>query len=412
MKAVWLIATQEFIANVRRPGLIIVTLAIPLLALLGVVLASFFGGQVGDFMETQFAPKQEVIGYVDGSGLLSGELPQYRDAYRAYPDEATARKALLADEISSYVVLPPDYVETGTVLVYGKGGGFSTFVAADSGDLRPFLVDHLLTGKVDEATRTRALAPANVQAVTLDDQGQVSEKSAFSWLGDFVLPYAFALLFIITIYSSSGYLLQGVSEEKEGRIIEILLSSISPTQLLAGKILGLGALGLAQILFWIASGAGVLMATVTLFTLIGAVKFTLSTVLLGIVYFLLGYLLFAMLMAVAGSMGSTQRESQQISGIFMGVASIPWIAMSAVFTNPNGAVAVTLSYIPFTSSMIMLMRLAMNPVPAIQIVISIALQIVTLAVTLWAGAKVFRVGLLMYGKRPSIKELAQAFKQA
>ncbi len=412
MKAIWLIATQEFIANIRRPGLIIVTLAIPLLALVGVVLASLFGGEVGDFMESQFAPQQDVIGYVDGSGLLADPLPQYRDTYRAYPDEESARQALLADEVSGYAVVPPDYVETGTVVVYGKGGGFSTFVAADSGDLRTFLMDHLLAGKVDEATRTRALDPAHVETVTLDDQGQVDDKGAFSWLGDFVLPYAFALLFIITIFSTSGYLLQGVSEEKEGRIIEILLSSISPTQLLAGKILGLGALGLAQILFWIGSGAAVLMSTVALFALVGAIKFTWSTVFLGIVFFLLGYLLYATLMAIAGSMGSTQREGQQISGIFMFIASIPLVAMSAVFTNPNGALALTLSYIPFTAPMIMLMRLAMSPVPAIQVLISLAIQVASLAVILWAGAKVFRVGLLMYGKRPSIKDLAQAFKQA
>lgn len=412
MKAVWLIAIQEFIANIRRPGLIIVTLAIPLLALLGVVLASLFGGQVGDFMESQFAPQQDVIGYVDGSGLLADPLPEYQQDYRAYPDEESARRALMADEISGYAVVPPDYLETGKVVVYGKGGGFSNFVAADSGDLRAFLMDHLLAGKVDEATRARALAPANVETVTLDDQGQVDDKGAFSWLGDFVLPYAFALLFIITIFSTSGYLLQGVSEEKEGRIIEILLSSISPTQLLAGKILGLGALGLAQILFWIGSGAAVLMSTVALFALVGAIKFTWSTVFLGLLFFLLGYLLYATLMAIAGSMGSTQREGQQISGIFMFIASIPFIAMSAVFTNPNGALAVALSYIPFTAPMIMLMRLSMSPVPAIQVLISLAIQVVSLAVILWAGAKVFRVGLLMYGKRPSIKELAQAFKQA
>lgn len=412
MKAIWLIATQEFIANVRRPGLILVTLAVPLLALLGVVLASLFGGQVGDFMESQFAPQQGVIGYVDGSGLLADPLPQYRDTYRAYPDEESARRALLADEISGYALVPPDYIETGKVVVYGKGGGFSNFVAADSGDLRAFLMDHLLAGKVDEATRARALEPAHVETVTLDDQGQVDDRGAFSWLGDFVLPYAFALLFIITIFSTSGYLLQGVSEEKEGRIIEILLSSISPTQLLAGKILGLGALGLAQVLFWIASGAAALMSAVALFALVGAIKFTWSTVFLGIVFFLLGYLLYATLMAIAGSMGSTQREAQQISGIFMFIASIPLFAMSAVFTNPNGALAVTLSYIPFTAPIIMLMRLAMSPVPAVQVLISLAIQVASLAVVLWAGAKLFRVGLLMYGKRPSIKDLAQAFKQA
>ena len=288
MKQTLLVAGQELSVNIRRPGFILMTLLVPGLGLVAMLLASVFGGEVGTFFESQFAPNNTATGYVDHSGVLTADLPQYSGEFIAYPDEASAREALLAKKIGTYVVLPADYLETGKVTVYGMGGGFSTFVAADEGNLREFLVAGLLAGQVDEAIQARAVAPMDVQPVALDEQGQVSTESPFSWLGDFVLPYVFAILFVITIFTASGFLLQGVSEEKEGRIIEILLSSISAVQLLAGKILGLGALGLLQVLFWIGTGAALLGAAVSLFAMAGAIRLGVGTVALGVVYFVLG----------------------------------------------------------------------------------------------------------------------------
>jgi ABC-2 type transport system permease protein len=349
---------------------------------------------------------------VDQSGLLSNSLPQYSGRFVPYADEQSARAALVAKEIESLLLLPADYLETGKVFVYGIGGGFSTFAAADTGDLRSFLLDHVLAGKVDDTIQARALEPMVLETITLDEQGEVSTESPFTWLGDFVVPYVFSILFVITIFTASGFLLQGVSEEKEGRIIEVLLSSINPTQLLAGKILGLGALGLIQVTVWIGAGAALLAAAVAVFAMVGVIGITPGTVALGVVYFVLGYLLFATLMAVSGSMGTTQRESQQIAGIFSMMAAIPWMTMGIVFSNPDSPLAVVLSYIPLTSPVMMLLRLGVSQVPAGQIAISLALLVVGIVVSLWAGAKVFRTSLLMYGKRPGLRDLARAFKQA
>jgi len=412
MKKTLLVAGQEFLVNVRRPGFIIMTLLIPALGLIGIVVASAFGGEVGGFFESQFAPEASTTGYVDYSGLLESAQPQYADEFVAYPDKESARAALVAEDIGSYFVLPADYMETGKVEVYGMSGGFSDFVAADSGSIRTFLLDSLLAGQVDPRIQARAIDPMNMEVVTLNEQGEVSTESPFSWLGDFVVPYVFSILFVITIFTSSGFLLQGVSEEKEGRIIEILLSSISPTQLLAGKILGLGALGLLQITVWISAGALLLSAAMTIFALAGVISLSLGTVALAVLYFVLGYLLFATLMGVAGSMGTTQRESQQIAGIFSFAAAIPWMTMGIVFSKPDSAIAVALSYFPLTSPVMMLMRLGITQVPAGQVAISVGLMIAGIALSLWGGAKIFRMGLLMYGKRPSLKDLARALRQA
>lgn len=412
MRQTFLVAGQELWVNIRRPGFIIMTLLIPTLGLLVLAVASFFGGEVGSFFESQFAPSSEVIGYVDHSGVLGANLPQYADEYVPYPDEDSAREALLSEEIQSYFVLPTDYLETGKVTVYGIGGGFSTFVAADEGSLDSFLVDHLVAGKVDGKIQARVVHPVDLEPIALDEKGTVSNESPFSWLGDFVVPYVFSMVFVITIFTTSGFLLQGVSEEKEGRIIEILLSSISPTQLLAGKILGLGALGLIQVLFWVSAGAALLSAAVTLFALAGAIKLSIGTIVLGVVYFVLGYLLFATLMAVAGSMGTTQRESQQIASIFSLAAAIPWMTMGIVFSNPDSPVAVALSYFPLTAPVMMLLRIGVSEVPTGQLAISIGFLIGGIALSLWAGARIFRASLLMYGKRPTLKDLGRAFKQA
>ncbi len=412
MRQTLLVAGQELWINLRRPGFILMTLLIPALGALALLLASVFGSDLGDAIGSQFTPQDTRTGYVDPGGFLDASPPQYAGQFIAYPDETSARAALVAEEIDSFMVLPEDYMQTGRVVVYGIGGGFSTFVAADEGNLRGFLVASLLAGKVDQITQERALMPMRLETITLDEAGQESEKSSFSLLGDFVLPYVFSILFIMTIFTTSGFLLQGVSEEKEGRIIEILLSSISPTQLLSGKILGLGALGLIQVIVWLGAGAGLLSAATAIFSLAGAIKFSPGTVALAVTYFVLGYLLFATLMAVAGSMGTTQRESQQIASIFSVAAAIPLMAMSFVFTNPNSPLVVVLSYIPLTSPVMMILRLGVSEVPASEIGISLALLAAGIALSLWAGAKVFRASLLMYGKRPGLKDLARAFRQA
>ncbi len=412
MKQILLVAGQELWVNLRRPGFILMTLLIPILGGVALLLASVFGGDLGGVIESQLTPKVTRTGYVDHSGILSADLPQFAGQFVAYPDEGSARAALLAEEIDNLLVVPEDYMQTGQVVVYGIGGGFSTYVAADEGNLRSFLVANLLAGQVDEATEQRVLTPMTLQTVTLNEAGQKSEESAFNFLGDFVLPYVFSILFVMTIFTTSGFLLQGVSEEKEGRIIEILLSSINSTQLLAGKILGLGALGLIQVIVWIGAGAGLLSAATALFALAGVIKISLGNAIIAGVYFVLGYLLFATLMAVAGSMGTTQRESQQLAGIFSFAAAIPWMAMSFVYTNPSAPLAVALSYIPLTAPVMMLLRLGIGEVPAEEVAISLALLVAGIMLSLWAGAKVFRASLLMYGKRPGLKDLARAFRQA
>jgi len=411
MRKILTVARHEFIISLKRPSFIITTLAIPLLGILGMVIATYFGGQAGAFFERQFLGSPKPVGYVDQVGLFAPPLPEYEDLFIPYPNEEAAQRALFAEEIETFLLIPGDYTDTGRVVGYSKGRGLPTAITVSEERIRPFLVDHLLAGQVDAGLRARVRAPLNLQPVSLSPEGERSEDTA-SFVANIAIPYAFSILLVMAIFTSSGFLLQGVSEEKESRVIEILLSSLTAMELLAGKILGLGALGLVQILFWLGSGWALIGIAVSGLALFGAIDLHLMTIVLALVYFLLGYILFATLMASAGSLGSSAREGQQIAGIFSGLTAIPFMVSSFLWTNPNSLLVQVLSYVPLTAPVMMLQRLGMGEVPPYQIAISLILLILGIGGALWAGAKVFRMGLLMYGKRPSVPEILRALRQA
>ncbi len=410
---IWVIARHEYLTNVRRIGFIFVTLLIPALGLISLLVTAFFSGQASSFLERQFTNAQNAeIGVVDQTGIYTPIAPAYANRFRAFPDEPAAKGALLADQISSYVVIPLNYLESGRIDLYIKQSGFmSTSSNADSGVLRAFLVNGLLAGKVAPNIQARASQPANLSMVTLDNKGNPSASGNFSFVAGFIAPYVFSILLFVSVLASSGYLLRGVSEEKESRVIEIILSSVSATELLAGKVIGLGALGLTQIAVWLASaillsgGLGALVAGAAL--ILNPAPFLLAGV-----YFLLGYLLYGATMAAAGSLGTSLRESQQLAGVFTFMAAIPWFFAAIVFTNPNATLIRVLSYFPFTAPTTMMLRLPLTVVPTVDIVVSIVSLLISIPVVLWAGAKVFRMGLLMYGKRPALGEIVRAVREA
>ncbi len=410
MSRIWRIAKHEYLTNVRRPGFIIVTLLIPAIGLVALLVAAFFSGQTTSFISNQLRPRTRLVGIVDQSGLFTPIRPGYENRFVAYPDEVAARRALVADNISGFVVIPNDYIYSGHIAIFAKGG-IGDAAPVDSATLRSFLVEGLLAGKVDSAIVTRASRPADTTIVTLDSKGQPTTEGPFSFVAGFLAPYFLSLFLVVSIFTSSGYLLRSVSEEKETRVIEVVLSSVTATQLLAGKVIGLGALGLTQVAVWLISafalsgGLGALVAGAIIALNPG------SFALAGI-YFLLGYLLFGTLMAAAGSLGTNVRESQQIAGLFSFAAAVPYMIGGFLFANPNAPIARVLSFFPLTAPAMMMLRLPLGTIPVVDIIGSILVLVATIPVVLWFGAKIFRMGLLMYGKRPSIREIIRMLDAA
>src|SRR5579859_68657 len=412
--AILTIARHEYIVSVRRAGFIFFTLLIPALGLIGLVVFGFFSGQASNFFVNTFsgAGSSRPVGVVDQSGLFTPIRPQFAQRYIAFAGEPAARRALLAQQVAAYIVIPANYLSTGAITSYATGGFVESAAAVDNDALRAFLVQSLLGGKVDPALLQRVSNPADVTPITLDQNGQPrSGVSTASAIAGFIIPYVLSILLVISIFTSSSYLLRSVSEEKETRVIEVVLSSVSAPELLAGKVLGLGALGLTQVAVWLLCGA---LLTGGLGAVAAGVAVALSPgiFLLAAAYFLLGYLLYGTLMAAAGALGTSLRESQQVAGIFSVMAFVPLWFNSIILVSPNGVISRLLSYFPLTAPTTMMLRLPLANVPVLDIVISLGGLLIAIPFVLWGGAKIFRMGLLLTGKRPALRQVLRALREA
>jgi len=411
MRKIGVIARHEYLVNVRRAGFIIMTALVPLLGGLGLLIASFFGGQAASFLERQFAPEPKGVGIVDESGAFTPILPAYEGAFVAFADEDTGRAALQSDEISTLLIIPGNYIETGEVLIRSTISGIGGAAISDSDRIQAFFIDHLLQDKVDPALRKRLANPIEPVLLSLEGKDRPTGGPLGTAL-NIMVPYFLGILLIMTIFTSSGYLLRGVAQEKTSRVIEIVLSSVTAQELLAGKVLGLGALGLTQVVIWLVSAFGLSRGAVSLLGVALPLLTRSEIFILGLVYYLLGFLVYAVLMGAVGALGTTMQESQQLAGIFSLMATIPLMLSSFMFANPNMTLFRVLSWFPLTAPTVMMLRLPMTEVPVVDIVGSIVVLLISIPAVLWAGAKVFRMGLLMYGKRPSLAQVVRALREA
>jgi ABC-2 type transport system permease protein len=411
MSRIFIVARHEYLVNVRRVGFIVMTSLVPVLGALGLVVAAFFGGQAAAFFTSTFAPQEQVVGVVDGFGAFTPILPQYQNEFHLYPGEQQGRAALQAGDISALLVIPQDYMSSGKVTIITEQGGFNAAVLEDSDTMRAFFVDQLLQNEVSAQLRERVAHPIQPVVVTLG-KGAESEGTPLSVVLDLIVPYFLGILLVMTIFVTSGYLLQGIAKEKTSRVMEIILSSVTARELLAGKVLGLGALGLTQVAVWL--GSSVVLSGGTTGLLGVALPFLTrpAILLLGMVYYVLGFLVYAVLMGGIGALGTTQQESQQLAGIFSILAAIPLMLGGFMFSNPNMPLVRVLSWFPLTAPTMMLLRLPMGQVPPIDIVGSIVMLLISIPGVLWAGSKIFRMGLLMYGKRPSVRQVLRALREA
>ncbi len=406
LSRVWTIARHEYVTNVKRPAFIIMTAIVPALAIIGLLIGAFGSGFFSDMarsLEDFFEGKSKKVGIVDQVGLFTPLLPEYEGNFVLLGEEE-ASEALERDELDTVLVIPPDYIETGRVRVITKGSGFEAAAIEDSTRFRGFFIAHLLRGKVDPEISRRAADPINAQAEILGGKGETRGGGPWSLVFSFVIPYLLSFMFIMTIFVSSGYLLQGIAEEKENRVMEIIVSSVSPRELLLGKVLGLSAVGLTQIAVWILSVLGFTSGSIFLLA-VSAFSLPFHVLALTVIYCILGFALYAFLMAGVGSLGTTMRESNQLAGIFSLFAAAPYMLSGFLMANPNLPIARVLSFFPLTSPTMMIFRLPLARVPLVDIIGSLVVIVFSVIASVWVGERLFRVGILIYGKRPSWREI-------
>jgi len=398
-----LILRHEFLCTIKRTGFIIMTLIVPLVALLAIGVFQVVSGIAQP-------PVQEVttIGYVDKSGGFDQYTNQGNITLIRFDTADDATKALVKGDIKEYFVIPPDYVSIGMINRYTLEKQLYPPPATMTA-INKFLLSNLLAGKVPLTTVARIEAPLNLVTIRLTATGAVAPEQG--GLVNLIIPGVFSILLGLSIVFSSTYLLQGLSEEKENRLIEILLSSVSARQLLTGKVLGIGAAGLAQVAVWVVSAPLLLsLASSNFGGFISTIQLPANFIVLGIVYFILGYLLFAVVSAGVGAISSNSREGQQLIGIFTLPLFIPLWFMSFLMMFPNNPIWVVLTIFPLTAPVEVIIRLGVSEIPAWQLVASIAVLGLSIIGVLLLTIRVFRTYLLMYGKRPKLGEIIRSLR--
>ena len=403
-----LVARREYLRTVRRRGYIIGTLLLPLGIAVLMGISVFFST---DGFSDGGGEASGAIVIVNASGVPINEFDTELSSLRSL-SEADAAAQLEAGDISDYYRLPEDFRTSGQVtrIETSSGLNVSRQIGQESSEalLRYVIRDALLQeAGVAPEDAARILQGVTITAITTEG----SQVSGADIAAAIVLPMVFAFIFMISIFMTSGYLLQSVTEEKENRVVEILLSSIPATPLMGGKIIGLGGAGLTQVAVWVLSALVAIPLLSSQVPDLGPIKLDPTMLLLGLIYFVLGYLAFGAIFAAIGAIAPGNREAQQYSGFVGFAAAVPFIVFSAFITDLHSPLVLALALFPLTTPTAMLLVLGLSEgVPWTLVGASlVSLGLFTLLAT-WASARIFRATVLLYGVRPSLRQLTDAIR--
>ncbi len=404
MSKALLIFRHELTKAVRTALFVILTVAVPLVALIGIGVYVLISRSA-----TPPAAIEATLGYVDQAGGFDGFTRQGAISLVRFatPEEATG--ALTRGEVKAYFVIPPNYVETGAVKLFVLQRQVP-MPAETATAIRSFLLSNLLAGKAPPSTIARAQVPLNLTTTTLTETGAVAPEQG--GVGPELIGIALAVLLVFSLALSTSAMLNGVGEEKENRLMEILLSSVSTRQLLAGKVLALGAAGLIQVAVWLISTPPLVSIASSAFGgSFTGLRAPVGFLVLSGVYFVLGYMLFTVLTAGIGAVSPSAREGQQLaSGIMFLMVCPVWFG-ALLAASPNHPVVVALSIFPITAPVVMVIRSGVTEIPAWQVAVSLAVLVLTTVGELILVAKLFRVYLLMYGRRPQLGEVISSLRR-
>jgi len=416
MRKIWLIFKREYITRVRTKAFIIGTLALPLLSMLILVISALLsGGHAGRTIKiaildevgglgaavkkglmqnkSDFQPRVEVVDIVEHP---SGNLDAYFNG------------RIKRGELDGFLVLPKGLATGSEAARYHAR---SMHAMALLGPIQRAVSGAIIARRLNEegkqsGTIQNMFKLSQVQLVNLSSRNQKD-----SGQNHFAIAIIAGMILYMTLIVYGMSTMRSVMEEKSTRIIEILVSSIKPFDLLTGKIVSVGAVALTQYAVW-AVALGVLFASASgMVELLrpGAaapnVHLPPSLLIYLVIFFLAGYFLYAALYAAAGAIVSTDEEAHQVQMPLTLLIVCSFLLFNVILNDPNSTLSVVLSITPFLSPILMTLRIAMQPPPFWQIALALVLSILTTIGVIRISARIYRVGILMYGKRPSLREL-------
>lgn len=397
------VARREYVRTVRRRGFRLATLLVPVLLVAWVL----FIGVVSD----DGPPDRLVIVNESSLPMASTTIPSGPTV--EVVAESEARERLEAGEVDAVYVVPTDVMSEGLirrVIPEDASEGITALIAGESAQLQAILASLVRAAMLQELgvpdeTIDTLLRETPIETIAGFDgepvEGDVSPVTILA-------PYAFALVFVLSIFSSAGYLLQSVAAEKENRVVEILLSTTSPLALMLGKIVGLGAAGLTQIAVWVVAGAVALVIGEDALDLLASLDLPPEALVIAMAYFLGGYLLYAAAFSAIGAVTAGVREAQQLSSFAALAGSLPIILTVVFMEDPMSPIAVALTLIPFTAPAAALQVIAFSgTVPWLLIATSLAILLASGIVAILVAGRLFRASLLLSGTRPSLRQLTR-----
>ena len=397
MTKIWKIIKYEYTRHVFRKRFLWSLLSLPLVVLLMVGTALTVA-----YFETDSTP----VGYIDPANFLKDPLPMEDNGdifdpvieFLPYQALTGAQTDLEAGVIQAIYIMPEDFPQSQNVeLIYLEEPGSSV-----SEQFLNFVRHNLMASDdLNLQVEQRLADGSQITFSTLDGSREFREDQ---WYVIF-MPFIAGIIFIFVVMTSGGYLMQAVVEEKENRTMEIVITSVTPMQLMTGKIIGNIGVGLTQLIVWFIFGwiglkvAGQFVPVLQNFSLppnyIGNI----------LLITLPAFVMVAALMAAIGATMTEMREAQQIQGMFSLSITVPLYLSNSLMFHPNSTLAYVMSYFPLTSPLTVLIRQSVTVIPAWQMALHVALLVAFAVFAIWFSGKAFRLGMLQYGRKITLKEI-------
>jgi ABC-2 type transport system permease protein len=415
MQRIAAVARFELLSVVKRWSYLIATFGLPIF--LAVVSGTVLGAQT--YFLTQRAAESSQFGLVDESGVIDRAVFEQRDGARVwtangndvvlYDNGDVATNDLESGRLRAVYIVAKNYLSSGEVraIQSEKTPLLSMGGTTIEPLLRSLLRKSLVEGRLDGDVQKRVISPAYFIRSRLGPEGEevTGVDEALDLLVRTTIPLFLGILLLTALLSASGYLVQTVSTDKESKIVEVLLSSVTPEEILAGKLFGLGAAGLVQFAVW--SSMLVFVALSASAALASVVTIPWEALAVAPLLFILGYLFLGSLMLATAALGANAAESQKLTMGWAMLAILPLMVLVILLEAPNGTLGQIMTWIPFTSPLTVIIRLAVDSsgIAWWEVIGAMGVLVVSTWLSIRVGARLFRVGFLLTGSMPSLAEL-------